>query len=413
MWKARLSELEFNDQELAAVLETINSEWITAGPRTQSFEKKFAQLIGVKEAVAVSNGTAALFLALKAAGIGPGSEVLCPSITFVATAAAVIQCGGRPVFVDIVSLENPTMCPEDAARKITPRTKAILPVHYAGIPAEMDALSALASAHGLKLIEDAAHSPGAYYRGRACGSFGTAGCFSFFGNKNIATAEGGMITTNNPDVAARLRSLRSHGMTVTSWDREKGRPSHYDLTEVGFNFRFDDIRAALGLVQLEKLEKMNRQRGQLVQRYNDQFARAGIDITLPFAAVGPEKDPAYHIYPVLFGDSQERDSIGEMLKAEGIQTSLHYTPVHQFSAFQKLTPNVHLPLTEAFASRELTLPLYPSLSEAQVDTIVSTVVHCYASTHEHYQQRVLPWQTRTGDGRTGVSWTTRRPGPAQ
>lgn len=167
MWKARLSELEFNEQELAAVLETIDSEWITAGPRTQSFEKTFVQLIGVEHAVAVSNGTAALFLALKAAGIGPGTEVLCPSITFLATAAAVIQCGGRPVFVDIVSLENPTMCPRDAARKITPRTRAILPVHYAGIPAEMDELLALASAHGLKLIEDAARAPGAYYRGRA------------------------------------------------------------------------------------------------------------------------------------------------------------------------------------------------------------------------------------------------------
>jgi dTDP-4-amino-4,6-dideoxygalactose transaminase len=409
MWKARLSELEYNDRELAAVLEALGSEWITAGPRTQAFELKFADLIGVRHAVAVSNGTAALFLALKAAGVGPGDEVLCPSMTFVATAAAVMQCGGRPVFVDIVSLENPTMSPEDAARKITPRTKAILPVHYAGIPAEMDALCALASSAGLALIEDAAHSPAARYGGRACGSFGTAGCFSFFGNKNMTTAEGGMITTNDPDIASRVRLLRSHGMTVTSWDRDKGRACHYDVVEVGFNFRLDDIRAALGLAQLRKLKHMNSRRAAIVRHYNELFAQSGLDVTLPFASVDHRKEPAYHIYPVVFPDSRERDSMSESLKAEGIQTSIHYNPVHQFSAFRKLDPDVHLPLTEAFAARELTLPLYPSLSEAQVDTIVSTVVHCYTSAHEDSQERFLSWQARTGNGRTGISWTPRRP----
>jgi len=374
MWKARLSELEFDDRELGAVLDTLNSEWITAGPRTEAFEKAFAELTGAAEAVAVSNGTAALFLALRALGIGSGDEVLCPSLTFVATAAAVLHCGATPVLVDIVSLSNPTIDPDDAASKITSRTKALLPVHYAGIPADMDRLCELAEAHGLFLVEDAAHAPGARFAGKACGSFGAAGCFSFFGNKNITTAEGGMITTSDPELAGRLRLLRSHGMTVTSWDRNKGRPAHYDVLEFGFNFRLDDIRAALGLVQLEKLPQLNRGRAKLAQRYNTGFTEMGCDLILPLASAGTLKEPACHIYPVVCGSSEERDRLAMVLKEEGIQTSIHYPPIHEFTAFRRLDSGVDLPVTEAFASRELTLPLYPSLTEAQVDDIVSSTL---------------------------------------
>lgn len=179
MWKARLSELEFDERELAGVLDALDSEWITAGPRTERFEKAFADFVGTSDAIAVSNGTAALFLALKGLGIGPGDEVLLPSLTFVATAAAVVHCGARPVLVDICSLQNPTMCPHDAAAKITSKTRAILPVHYAGIPAEMGSLLALAQNNGLFLVEDAAHAPGARYAQHSCGTFGAAGCFSF------------------------------------------------------------------------------------------------------------------------------------------------------------------------------------------------------------------------------------------
>jgi len=373
MWKARLSELEFDERELSAVLDTLHSEWITAGPRTETFETKFAELTGTADAVAVSNGTAALFLALRALGIGPGDEVLCPSLTFVATAAAVLHCGATPVLVDIVSLSNPTMDPEDAASKITSRTRALLPVHYAGIPADMDQLCALAEAHDLFLVEDAAHAPGARFAGKACGSFGAAGCFSFFGNKNITTAEGGIITTSDPQLAKRLRLLRSHGMTVTSWDREKGRPAHYDVLEFGFNFRFDDIRAALGLAQLEKLPQLNQRRAELARRYNSAFAEIDSGLTLPLAASNGLKEPAYHIYPVVCDSPDERDRMAARLKEEGIQTSIHYPPIHHFTAFRRLDSGVDLPVTEAFASCELTLPLYPSLTDAQVDDIVSAV----------------------------------------
>src|SRR2546422_2768647 len=379
MWKARLSEIEFDDRELAGVLETLNSAWITAGPRTEAFESRFADLTQTRAAVAVSNGTAALFLALKALGIGPGDEVLCPAMTFVATAAALLYCGADRVFVAISSLQDPTMDPVDAARKITSRTKAILPVHYGGIPADMNRLCALAESYGIFLIEDAAHAPGATISSRPCGSFGNAGCFSFFGNKNITTGEGGMITTNDVELAEQLRLLRSHGMTVSSWDRDQGRPAHYDVVTLGYNLRFDDLRAALGLVQLGKLRQFNQTRAKLVRLYNERFSEANLDVILPFAAVQESKQPAYHLYPVLFPNSRERDSVAQRLKDEGIQTSIHYPPVHHFSAFREIAKGCRLPITESFAERELTLPLYPSLSLEQVDTIAETVISLLAT----------------------------------
>jgi dTDP-4-amino-4,6-dideoxygalactose transaminase len=372
MWNTRLSELEFDDRELAATLEAIDSQWLTAGPRTAAFEKAFAEYIGTSDAVAVSNGTAALFLALKGIGVGPGDEVLVPSMTFVATAAAIIHCGAEPILVDISSMEDPTMSVDDAAAKITCRTKAILPVHYAGIPADMDGLAALAQTNGLLLVEDAAHAPGARFAGRSCGSFGSAGCFSFFGNKNLTTAEGGMITTNDPALAQRLRLLRSHGMTVSSWDREKGRPSHYDVLQFGFNFRFDDIRAAIGLVQLGKLPAFNRKRAECVERYNRLLT--GLDAVLPFASLPENKEPSYHIYPLVLPNPEMRDEVADRLKADGIQTSIHYPPIHRFTAFRESGRKADLPVTEAFAGRELTLPLYPSLTPGQIDAIGSTVI---------------------------------------
>jgi dTDP-4-amino-4,6-dideoxygalactose transaminase len=389
MWIARLSELDFDETELVGVLDAIDSEWITAGPRTAAFEKAFASVCGTSDAIAVSNGTAALFLALKALGIGPGDEVLCPSLTFVATAAAVIHCGAKPVLVDICSPEDPTMDPVDAEQRITPRTKAILPVHYAGIPANMHVLTSLAQTHGLRIVEDAAHAPGARYDGRPCGSWGDAGCFSFFGNKNITTAEGGMITTSDPELAAHIRLLRSHGMTVNSWDRENGRPGHYDVTEFGFNFRFDDIRAALGLAQLAKLERINIQRKQLSRLYNVLLSESEPDLLLPFASIPLEKEPSYHLYPVLFPTSEERNSMEELLREDGIQTSIHYKPIHWFKAFRDIEPGISLPVTERFAERELSLPIYPSMTESHIETIVSAVNHCRSRSASKIQARFM------------------------
>ena len=377
MWNTRLSELEFDGDELAASLDAIESGWITAGPRTRAFEEAFARAAGTTEAVAVSNGTAALTLALKAVGVGPDDEVLCPSLTFAATAAAIVHCGAKPVFVDIHSLEDPTMDPEETSRKVTSRTRVLLPVHYAGIPAAMDALEAVARDNDLVIVEDAAHAPGARYRGRLAGSLGLAGCFSLFGNKNITTGEGGVITTNDPELAARLRLLRSHGMTSSSWEKGHGHPARYDVVEVGFNFRFDDIRAAIGLAQLRKLKDINRRRGDLVSRYNARLHRDLSGLILPLHTVPPERTPAHHIYPVVFPSGEERDRVEASLSAAGIQTSIHYRPVHELSAFRRLFPGVSLPKTEAYGQRELTLPLYPSMLSTQVDTIVDSMVHSY------------------------------------
>jgi dTDP-4-amino-4,6-dideoxygalactose transaminase len=266
------------------------------------------------------------------------------------------------------------MCPDDASAKVTSKTKGILPMHYAGIPAEMDRLSLLADRHGLLLVEDAAHAPGARYANRSCGTFGAAGCFSFFANKNMTTAEGGMITTSDPALACRLRSLRSHGMTVSSWDRDKGRPSHYDVLEFGFNFRFDDIRAALGLSQLEKLPQFNRKRAELAARYNARFLEVKADLILPSDGLPEAKESSHHIYPILLPNRQKRDAMGELLRTAGIQTSIHYPAIHQFTAFRQSGYTAHLPKTEEFAARELTLPLYPSLTSEQADAIACAVL---------------------------------------
>ena len=192
-----------------------------------------------------------------------------------------------------------------------------------------------------------------------------------------------MIATNDDALANSLRLLRSHGMTVTSWDRDKGRPAAYDVLEVGFNFRFDDIRAAIGLVQLEKLPQFNSQRANLVSRYNEQFSQWNSGVILPYALVSRNKQSSFHIYPIVLPSSAERDAVAEGLKAQGIQTSIHYPPIHYLSAFKRMDRRVCLPLTEAFASRELTLPLYPSLPPGQVDQIVGGVHHALSSVHSH------------------------------
>ncbi len=378
MWNTRLSELEFDGDELAGALGALESNWITAGPRTEEFERTFARVAGTTEAVAVSNGTAALILALKTLGIGPGDEVLCPSMTFVATAAAILHCGATPIFVDIVSLEDPTIDPEDAALKVTARTRAILPVHYAGIPCDMDRLSEIARGHDLAIIEDAAHAPGATYRGRPCGSLGSAGCFSLFGNKNITTGEGGVVTTDDREFAERLRLGRSHGMTKTTRDRDCGRSAHYDVVEIGFNFRFDDIRAAIGLAQLAKLTDINRRRATIVERYNYRLA-IETDLILPFRSVAADRVPAFHVYPVVLPSRADRDTMESELRERGIQTSIHYRPVHQLTAIRSLYPDVSLPITESYGERELTLPLYASLHKNDVDSITEAVARSLAS----------------------------------
>jgi len=268
-WKIPLSDIDFTAEESNAVLKVIESGWLTMGAVTQQFEQEFADYAGAKHAIAVANGTAALHLACVVAGIGPGDEVILPSLTFVATANAVRYTGATPVFADIESEKTLNISPDSIEANINERSRAIIVVHYGGYSCDMPAIMDIANKHGLVVIEDAAHAIGSSLEKRMLGTWGQTGCFSFFSNKNMTTGEGGMIVTDNADLAERLRRLRSHGMTSVTWDRHKGHAWSYDVVDLGYNYRLDEIRSALGRVQLSKLDAYNSRRRELTSLSRD------------------------------------------------------------------------------------------------------------------------------------------------
>jgi len=330
-WRVPLADLNYDQAENEAVLKVLNSRWLTMGGVTQEFEARFAEMTGAKHAIAVSNATEALHLACLALGIGPGDEVIVPSLSFVATANAVLYTGASVQFADIVGDDEPTIDPEAIRAAINEHTRAIIPMHYAGYPCRMEAIAQIATQHGLAIIEDVAHAPGGALNGRALGTWGDIGCFSFFSNKNLSTGEGGMLTTDRDELAAKLRVLRSHGMTSLTWDRHQGHAYTYDVVELGYNYRLDEIRAALGLVQLAKLPAGNARRKEFTELY--RHALNGSGITMPFQewAQNPGVTPAYHIFPALLPEGSDRVAFMESLKADGVQTSIHYPPIHTFS----------------------------------------------------------------------------------
>jgi dTDP-4-amino-4,6-dideoxygalactose transaminase len=367
-WKVPLADLDYDANEFQAALDVLHSKWLTMGAVTQAFEAEFAAHHHVKHAIAVSNATQALHLACLALGIGPGDEVIVPSLTFVATSNAVLYTGAEPRFADITSLEDPTLDPADVEAKITPRTKAIICMHYAGYPCYMHDLKMLAQQKGLALIEDSAHAPGAWLSGIAMGTWGDVGCFSFFSNKNLSTGEGGMVVTDRDEIATKVRQMRSHGMTSLTWDRHQGHAYSYDVVTLGYNDRIDEIRSALGRVQLRKLHCNNICRGVLTNKYWNALKNCGL--TLPFyktyhncfrADNMTAFMPAHHILPVLLPQGVDRSTFVENLKQEGIQTSLHYPPIHTFSYYKERFGEQRIPLTEEYAAREVTLPLWSGL----------------------------------------------------
>ena len=371
MWKVPLFNTDFDESETNAALEVIRSGWLTMGETTRLFEERFAEFIGAKYSVAVSNCTAALHLGALALGIGPEDEVICPSFTFVAGANSIRYTGARPVFADIESLDTLCIGPESITRKITKKTKAIQVMHYAGYPCSMDKILDIARHHKLHVIEDCAHAPGAEFNGTKCGILGDVGCFSFFSNKNMTTAEGGMITTNDEDTARKIRLMRSHGMTTLTWDRAQGHAFSYDVIEPGYNYRMDEIRAAIGIVQLEKLATGNRRRRFLMDLYQQKLRDVSW-IQMPF--LSNTASSSYHICPILLPDNVSRYSFMGYLKEHGIQTSIHYPPIHLFSYYNKeYRKNDALHITEEAALREVTLPLYPSMKEDDVDYVVQTI----------------------------------------
>jgi dTDP-4-amino-4,6-dideoxygalactose transaminase len=296
-------------------------------------------------------------------------------LTFVATVNAVRYVGATPLFCDIVSEHDLTIDPEMAAQLVTPRTKAIVVMHYGGFPCRMDEIMALAQRHGLKVIEDAAHAPLSEYKGRTLGTIGTVGCFSFFSNKNISTGEGGMVVTNDEKVAARAKLLRSHGMTSLSYERAKGHATAYDVAELGFNYRMDDIRAAVGLAQLEKLAEDLRRRARVRQWYLDALQSVP-GLIIPFGAHTGTVSNYIFVVVLQGADAARRNAVREKLHAAGIQTSVHYPPVHRFSTY--LHCDCFLPATEQVSDALITLPMYAALSRDDIRCISDTLRHACA-----------------------------------
>jgi len=368
-WRVPLADLDYGEEEEQAVLDVLGRRWLTMGSVTQEFEERFAVLTGAKHALAVTNATAALHLACLALGIGPGDEVIVPSLTFVATANAVLYTGARVRFADINGLDDFNISPAEIEKCITPATKAILPMHYGGYPCRMEEICAIASRHNLYVIEDAAHAPGAALGGRSLGTWGNAGCFSFFSNKNLSTGEGGMLVTSDDRVAERLKLLRSHGMTSLTWDRHQGHAYTYDVVELGYNYRIDEIRSALGLVQLEKLKANNERRREITEQYRSSLADTGVEV--PF--VNSPGESAYHLFPALLPADVDRRAFIDQMRARRIQTSIHYPPIHHFQYYMDRYPGVHLPLTEEASRREVTLPLYPGMDFEDVAVVVGAL----------------------------------------
>jgi len=365
-----LFDLNFGPEEEEAVLKTLKSKWISMGPNCQQLERDFAAMVGTDHAVAVTNCTAALHLALKILDIGPGDEVIVPSLTFVATVNAVRYVGADPVFADITSLDDLSLDPEDVERKITDRTKAVIVMHYGGFAADMERIPAIAREHGLAVVEDAAHSPAARFGDDYLGSIGDVGCFSFFSNKNITCAEGGMLVTDREDLAARARLMRAHGMTSLSFERAKGHATGYDVVELGYNYRLDDVRGALILAQLAKLSADIAGRRAVRAVYEEELA--GIEeIVVPYC--GFPHESSHYIMPVVLrsGGADRREEVRRKMAEKGIQTSVHYPAVHRFSIYEQYRSS--LPVTDHVTDHELTLPMYPALTADQVREVCSAL----------------------------------------
>jgi dTDP-4-amino-4,6-dideoxygalactose transaminase len=373
MWKVQLFKLNFDQREAQAAKEVVESGWLTMGERIAEFESNFSKFLGSgTHCTAVANGTAALHMALLALDVKPEDEVIIPALTFVADANVVRMVGANPVLADCTSLENWNMSADTIAAKITPKTKAVIIVHYAGFPCDMVSISALCRAQGIKLIEDVAHAPGASWNGQSCGTFGDISCFSFFSNKNLSMGEGGMVASCDEKLSQRLRFLRSHGMTTLTLDRHKGRAITYDVVEPGLNYRMDEIRAAIGLVQLEKLPAANLRRAELTQRYRAGFSKS--DVLIPFSEQSKSAVSAYHILPVLLPIDLDRVKVIEALKTLKIQSSIHYPPFWSFTAYSEVFSAKDAPTVAEICNRQLTLPLYPTMTNDELDLVVSSLL---------------------------------------
>jgi perosamine synthetase len=356
------------DDDVAAVVEALRSDWLTTGPRVEELERLFAERIGTRHAIAYSSGTAALHGTTFAAQIASGDEVVVPTLTFAASAACVVYQGGTPVLAD-VSPNTFNLSPEQFERRVTARTKAVVVVHYGGVPADMDAIGEIARRHQLVVIEDAAHAAGASTGNGACGALGDMGVFSLHPAKQLTSGEGGVVTTNNDQFAERLRRFRNHCMDTSGRERETAGAYAYTIEELGFNYRLTDIQAALGTSQLAKLDRFVARRTELVALYNELLAgREGL--LLPH--VVPGTTPSWHLYVVQLPEGVDRDRVFADMRAQNIGVNVHYIPVHRLGFYQRLlgVDRSDYPVAEAVFTRILTLPLHPGMSDDDVRSVV-------------------------------------------
>jgi dTDP-4-amino-4,6-dideoxygalactose transaminase len=370
-WKVPLADVRIAEDEIRAIADVYRSGWLSMGPRTEEFEEALARYTGARHAIAVANGTAALHLIAASAGLGPGDEVVVPSLTFVATVNAIAYTGAVPVFADVAGVDSPWLSAAAVEAAIGPRTKAVMTMSYAGRAGETAALRELCRARGLVLLEDAAHAIGSRLGDRQLGTFGDAGAFSFFSNKNLAVGEGGAIVTDDDGLAERIRLLRSHGMTTLTWDRHRGHASGYDVVALGFNYRIDEPRAALGSARLARLDADTARRAAHVSRYRELLA--GLDGLTLLHDPEPDESPAHHLFPVVLDERLDRDTFRRELAERGVQTSVHYPPVHRFSIYDERA--AALPATEAYAARTVTLPLFGHMTDDQLTLVADGVRH--------------------------------------
>jgi perosamine synthetase len=363
-----------DDDDVAAVVAALRSDWLTTGPVVEEFEEAFAREVGAAHAVAVSSGTAALHVAAAALGIGAGDEVIVPTMTFASTANCVVFQGGTPVFAD-VNRETLLVDPDRVAAQMTPRTSAIITVDYAGQPSDYDQLKRLAESQGLPLIADACHALGARYRGRRVGSLADVSTFSFHPAKHIATGEGGMLATDNPDIAQRARVFRNHGITSDLHERAEKGSWYYEMVDLGFNYRLTDLQCALGLKQLEKAGAWLERRREIASRYRDEMAQT--DGVEPLSTV-PDIDHAYHLFVVRFSGrklAENRAKIFTALRAEGIGVNVHYIPVHlhPFYGTRFGTGPGLCPVAEEEYRHILSLPMFPAMTDRDVGDVLTAI----------------------------------------
>ncbi|WP_420064291.1 UDP-4-amino-4-deoxy-L-arabinose aminotransferase [Pectobacterium colocasium] len=375
------SRPNMGEEEIAAVAEVLRSGWITTGPKCQQLEQAFCQQVGCQQAIAVSSATGGMHVTLMALGIGPGDEVITPSQTWVSTVNIITLLGAEPVMVD-VDRHTLMVRPQDVEAAITPKTKAIIPVHYAGAPADLTPLRAISERYGIPLIEDAAHAVGTQYRDEWIGARGTA-IFSFHAIKNITCAEGGMVVTDDEALAERIRSLKFHGLGVDAFDRQRqGRKPQAEVVTPGFKYNLADINAAIALVQLDKLSAINARRQQLAARYLTQLRSLPLQ---PLAVPDYPHLHAWHLFMVRVDETRcgiSRDSLMAELQTRGIGTGLHFRAVHTQKYYRERYPHLHLPETEWNSASLMTLPLFPDMQDCDVDRVVAALTSILESVRD-------------------------------